>query len=92
MGATILLICQECGLLCYYLEKIFLLESRFYCYGNLKVVNDEKVMPCTILSHLSLSYRLGATNFIEPFFLCYEQDSSKSDCGYFDALDRLQQM
>jgi hypothetical protein len=48
MGATILLIRQECRLLCYYLEKILLLESRFYCYGNWKVVSDEKMMSCTI--------------------------------------------
>jgi hypothetical protein len=76
MGATILLIGQECRPLWYYLEKILILESRFYCYEYWKVVSDEKMMYAPYLVIFHLSYRLGATNFIQPFFLCSEQEVS----------------
>jgi hypothetical protein len=76
MGATILVIGQECRQLCCYLEKILLWKVDFIAAetGRWSVMRKWCLAPYLVIFHLS--YRLGATNFIEPFFLCSEQEVS----------------
>jgi hypothetical protein len=76
MGATILLIGQECRLLCCYLEKILLWKVDFIAAktGRWLVMRKWCHAPYLVIFHLS--YRLGATNFKEPFFLSSEQEVS----------------